>query len=104
MKTVSAYQSSSNAMLGAVIVGSVDGNRLWGKDIKGYVLTNVQWAPNGKNILFGTGRGDLLFYDLNGNFGVCGEKDRANRSLKYRIIALRKAMPSRLQEWSGITG
>ena len=30
---------------GAVIVGSVDGSRLWGKDIKGVQLTHVEVGP-----------------------------------------------------------
>lgn len=59
-----------NAYIGAVIVGSVDGNRLWGKDLKGCILSNVQWSPDSKNILFGTATGELLLYDANGNFGV----------------------------------
>ncbi|EEB10935.1 WD-repeat protein, putative [Pediculus humanus corporis] len=33
---------------GAVIVGSVDGNRIWGKEIKGAKLSAVQWAPHVK--------------------------------------------------------
>ncbi|KAJ3392142.1 WD repeat-containing protein 35 [Lobulomyces angularis] len=53
---------------GAVIVGSVDGNRLWGKDLKGQTLTNVQWSPDSKSILFGTATGELLLYDMNGNY------------------------------------
>ena len=31
---------------GAVIVGSVDGNRLWGKELKGVELAKVCWAPD----------------------------------------------------------
>lgn len=29
-------------MIGAVIVGSVDGNRIWGRELKGMNLTNVE--------------------------------------------------------------
>ncbi|KAI9193226.1 uncharacterized protein BJ171DRAFT_588781 [Polychytrium aggregatum] len=52
---------------GAVIVGSVDGNRLWGKELK-CQLAHVQWSPDGKNILFGTSTGELHLYDSSGNF------------------------------------
>jgi hypothetical protein len=38
---------------GAVIVGSVDGNRLWGKEL-GISLTLVEWSPDGRMILFCT--------------------------------------------------
>ncbi|XP_018330917.1 WD repeat-containing protein 35 isoform X4 [Agrilus planipennis] len=35
---------------GAVIVGSVDGNRIWGKELKGIHLSGVQWSPDDDNI------------------------------------------------------
>lgn len=38
---------------GAVIVGSVDGNRLWGKEL-GISLSLVEWSPDGRMILFCT--------------------------------------------------
>ncbi|KAL3898912.1 MAG: hypothetical protein SGCHY_002417 [Lobulomycetales sp.] len=65
---------------GAVIVGSVDGNRLWGKDLKGCQLQKVQWSPSAKNILFATTNGELLYYDQNGNFSYkvtnyCADSD-----------------------------
>ncbi|RKO87327.1 WD40-repeat-containing domain protein, partial [Blyttiomyces helicus] len=44
---------------GAIIVGSVDGNRLWGKELRGTLLAHVQWSPDGKLILFGTQTGEL---------------------------------------------
>ncbi|KAJ3096803.1 WD repeat-containing protein 35 [Phlyctochytrium planicorne] len=53
---------------GAVIVGSVDGNRLWGKELKQTQLAHVQWSPDGKYILFGTMSGELHLYDNGGNF------------------------------------
>ncbi|KAI9362064.1 hypothetical protein DFJ73DRAFT_11110 [Zopfochytrium polystomum] len=53
---------------GAVIVGSVDGHRLWGKDLKQTQLSFVQWSPDAKKLLFGTANGELHLYDGNGNF------------------------------------
>eukprot|EP01063_Lacrimia_lanifica_P003470 TRINITY_DN1185_c0_g2_i1.p1 TRINITY_DN1185_c0_g2~~TRINITY_DN1185_c0_g2_i1.p1 ORF type:complete len:1243 (+),score=457.53 TRINITY_DN1185_c0_g2_i1:72-3800(+) len=52
---------------GAVIVGSVDGNRLWGRELrsggKPLQLSHVQWSPDGKSILFGTAAGQVHRYD-----------------------------------------
>ncbi|XP_015772966.1 PREDICTED: WD repeat-containing protein 35-like [Acropora digitifera] len=53
---------------GAVIVGSVDGNRIWGKDLKGLQLTDVEWSPDGKNIVFGISNGEVQIFDNTGNF------------------------------------
>ncbi|KAJ3091801.1 WD repeat-containing protein 35 [Quaeritorhiza haematococci] len=53
---------------GAVIVGSVDGNRIWGKEFKNMQLAHLQWAPDSKGILFATATGELQVYDANGNF------------------------------------
>ena len=55
---------------GAVIVGSVDGNRIWGKDLKGLQLTDVEWSPDGKNIVFGISNGEVQIFDNTGNFCV----------------------------------
>lgn len=52
---------------GAVIVGSVDGNRLWGKEIK-TELAHVEWSPDGRNILFCTRACEVHIYDSIGNF------------------------------------
>lgn len=51
---------------GAVIVGSADGVRLWGKELS-LPLTLVEWSPDGRLILFGTDEGDVHVYDCNGN-------------------------------------
>lgn len=51
---------------GAVIVGSVDGNRLWGKEMKTQ-LTFVEWSPDGKTLLFVTKDGDVAVHDSMGN-------------------------------------
>ncbi|XP_018330915.1 WD repeat-containing protein 35 isoform X2 [Agrilus planipennis] len=53
---------------GAVIVGSVDGNRIWGKELKGIHLSGVQWSPDGKLLLLSTKNGQLHLYDYQGNF------------------------------------
>eukprot|EP00730_Choanoeca_flexa_P001723 TRINITY_DN10757_c0_g1_i2.p1 TRINITY_DN10757_c0_g1~~TRINITY_DN10757_c0_g1_i2.p1 ORF type:complete len:1157 (+),score=402.04 TRINITY_DN10757_c0_g1_i2:149-3619(+) len=47
---------------GDVIVGQVDGERLWGKPLN-MKLRQVEWSPNGKSILFGTGTGDVYHYN-----------------------------------------
>jgi hypothetical protein len=51
---------------GAVIVGSVDGNRLWGKELN-LNLSKVEWSAEGRFILFATSSGDCHVYDSNGN-------------------------------------
>ena len=51
---------------GAVIVGSVDGNRMWGKEL-GLTLALVEWSPDGRLILFSTVQGEVHVYDSNGN-------------------------------------
>lgn len=53
---------------GAVIVGSVDGNRIWGKELKGVLLSGVQWSPDGKFLLFSLRSGEVHLYDNQGNF------------------------------------
>uniref|UniRef100_A0A8B9CGV6 WD repeat-containing protein 35 n=1 Tax=Anser brachyrhynchus TaxID=132585 RepID=A0A8B9CGV6_9AVES len=55
---------------GAVIVGSVDGNRIWGKDLKGTHLCHVTWSSDSKILLFGMSNGEIHIYDSQGNFIV----------------------------------
>jgi len=52
---------------GAVIVGSVDGNRLWGKELN-TELAHVDWSPDGRNIIFCTMQCEVHIYDSIGNF------------------------------------
>ena len=68
---------------GAVIVGSVEGARLWGKEyiynkkliLKCQILLNLFkhklsllcWSPDCKLIIFGTPEGEVRVYDCNGN-------------------------------------
>ena len=42
-----------------MIVGTVDGQRLWGKELKGLQLAFVEWSPDGKLILFCTVNGEV---------------------------------------------
>lgn len=55
---------------GAIIVGSVDGNRLWGRDLKSTSLTQVDWSPDSRMILFGLSTGEVHLYDNTGTFIV----------------------------------
>ncbi|XKL59501.1 hypothetical protein PGB90_000517 [Kerria lacca] len=55
---------------GAVIVGSVDGNRIWGKELKKLGLSCVQWSPDSKYILFGIRNGEIHLYDDDGLFSM----------------------------------
>lgn len=74
---------------GAVIVGSVDGNRLWGKDLN-LQLSMLQWSPDGAYIVFATASGDCHTYDSSGNAvakvqlfcneGYNGEQDMLDRA------------------------
>lgn len=57
----------SSDLLGAIIVGSVDGNRLWGKELQ-LELHRVEWSPDGRFLLFGAGDGTVHIYDSSGQF------------------------------------
>ena len=51
-------------------MGSVDGNRIWGKELKGSTLTGVEWSPDGKMLLFSLRNGEVHVYDNQGSFTV----------------------------------
>ena len=51
---------------GAVIVGSVDGNRLWGKELS-EGLSSVEWSPDARYILFVTAESEVHVYDMLGS-------------------------------------
>ena len=51
---------------GAVIVGSVDGNRIWGSELKMNLLS-VAWSPDNRRILFGTKDNQVHVYDNTGS-------------------------------------
>lgn len=53
---------------GAIIVGSVDGNRLWGKEVKNAALSGVQWSPDNRLLLFSIRNGEVHLYDNTGIF------------------------------------
>ncbi|KAK9510816.1 hypothetical protein O3M35_005521 [Rhynocoris fuscipes] len=55
---------------GAVIVGSVDGNRIFGMELKGQILNGVQWSPDGKFLAFSLRNGEVHIYDNQGNFSM----------------------------------
>lgn len=50
---------------GAVIVGSVDGNRLWGRELN-LPLRFVEWSPDSRLILFVTLDAEVWIYDADG--------------------------------------
>lgn len=54
---------------GAVIMGSLDGNRLWGKET-GIAITRVEWSPDCKFLLFVCESGEVRVHDHHGNFLV----------------------------------
>ena len=51
---------------GAVIVGSVDGKRLWGKELP-LQLAMTEWSPDSGSILFCSVQGECHIYDCSGN-------------------------------------
>lgn len=55
---------------GAIIVGSVDGNRIWGKELKNTSLTGVQWSPDSRLLIFSLRNGEVHLYDNQGTFVV----------------------------------
>jgi WD repeat-containing protein 35 len=70
---------------GAVILGSVDGNRIWGKEVKNN-LAHIQWSPDGVFLLFGTSTGQLQIFDGNGTF-VVKVRDHCHNS-DFKIAAM----------------
>eukprot|EP01138_Halocafeteria_seosinensis_P016315 gb/GECG01016645.1/.p1 GENE.gb/GECG01016645.1/~~gb/GECG01016645.1/.p1 ORF type:complete len:1236 (+),score=172.06 gb/GECG01016645.1/:1-3708(+) len=51
---------------GAIIVGGVDGNRSWGKEL-GEHLSRVEWSPGGKLLLFATTAGKIRMFNAGGS-------------------------------------
>lgn len=52
---------------GAIIVGSVEGNRLWGKELK-QNLNFIEWSPDSRTMLFGLPDGSVNVHDYVGNY------------------------------------
>jgi len=52
---------------GQVIVGSVDGEKLWAKNIE-KVPNFIEWSPDAKYLLIGTEKGEIMVYEANGNY------------------------------------
>lgn len=72
---------------GAVILGHVDGNRLWGKEVKNTNLDHVQWSPNDKLLLFATSKGCLQIFDESGMF-VTNVEDYCHGAAEVRIASM----------------
>ena len=51
-------------------MGTVQGGRIWGKELKGLSLTHVQWSPDSKVILFGHSKGEIQIFDGHGSYNV----------------------------------
>lgn len=68
---------------GAIIVGSVDGNRIWSKELKNTSLTGVQWNPDGRLLLFSLKNGEVHLYDNQGSFVVYLNK-KSNKTKEFK--------------------
>ncbi|XP_065568434.1 WD repeat-containing protein 35-like isoform X2 [Artemia franciscana] len=90
---------------GGVIVGSVDGSRIWGKEIKGETLADVAWSPDSRIILFALGSGKIDCYDSSGNLmcpleaqskwkTVCGTKIASMKWFNSRYVYPDPDVPS----------
>ena len=52
---------------GVIIMGSLEGNRIWVKELKNTNLTHIEWSPDKRLLLIGASNGDVHIYDFNGN-------------------------------------
>lgn len=76
---------------GAVIVGSVDGNRLWGKELN-MPLKRVEWSPDARFIIFITQDSDAFIFDSEGT------------KIKTMTLAALQGMESGASEEASIVG
>jgi WD repeat-containing protein 35 len=76
---------------GAVIVGSVDGNRLWGKELN-LPLRRVEWSPDARFIIFITADAEAFIFDSEG------------ARVKTMTLAALQGMESQASEEASIVG
>ena len=72
---------------GAVIVGSVDGNRIWGKELSGVHLTGVCWSQDSRLLLFSMANGEVHVYDAMGGFVVSEHHCSSVHAMSYHTIS-----------------
>ncbi|CAG7816899.1 unnamed protein product [Allacma fusca] len=67
---------------GGVMVGSVEGSRIWGSDsiVEDSTLTGVSWSPSGSQVLFAVSNGEILVYSQDGTL----EKTLVLKELSHR--------------------
>ena len=88
MKWTSSGEKICIAYLdGTVIVGSVEGNRLWGKEL-GHGVTHCEWNPDGAKILFGTPSGEVKVYDAMGNSLYSIQNYLMKKNEEWRIASI----------------
>lgn len=51
---------------GAIIVGSVDGSRIWNKELE-FQLKAIEWSPDGSNLLLVSPNNIINIYDMKGS-------------------------------------
>jgi hypothetical protein len=56
--------------LGSAIVGSFDGNRVWGKELLSSGIKTFSWSPDAKSMLILDLQGQFHLLDSNGNIKV----------------------------------
>jgi len=75
-----------NRTAGVVIVGNVDGNRIWSKEVGGNLCAvevtlstvtrqvnpfmAVQWSSDSQQLIFGLTTNEVHVFDMDGNFVV----------------------------------
>ena len=72
---------------GMVIVGSVDGNRLWGKELKTR-LAHVCWSPDGKHVASGSLDEHIFLWELPAEKGAASKRTQFNNAHRGGTTAL----------------